>query len=263
MLVSKTAGTSSSNASSAYTSPLVVVVMLVTMAVEVHVLVSFKSLRLHLLLVRLRATLILVQLGSTTALERILSAAGELVESLGRQDGSTVVHGFEMMCLMDGDGGVDNVRLNNLLVNDGLDMLVDVMVDTLTTDDRSGLLGSAGLVGDGCVLVPSGITLKGGSNVAIVAMVELLVLNGNDVVSVLLRKSLFVCDGLDGSMVMMLMNLLINSSGYMLMLVRHDMLLSGGSSNIFLDSGLVLSVVREERGNSVLSFLHCECLLRV
>lgn len=189
MLVGKTAGTSSSNASSAYTSPLVVVVMLITMAVEVHVLVSFKSLRLHLLLVRLRAALILVQLGSTTALERILSAAGELVESLGRQDGSTVVHGFEMMGLMDGDGGVDNVGLNNLLVNDGLDMLVDVMVDALTADDRSGLPGSASLVGDGCVLVPSGIALKGGSNVAIVAMVELLVLNGNDVVSVLLRTA--------------------------------------------------------------------------
>lgn len=88
---------------------------------------------------------------------------------------------------MNRDGGVDDVGLNNLLVDDRLDMLVDVVVDTLTADDRSNLLGSASLVGDGGILVPSGITLKGGSDVAIIAVVELLVLNGNDVVGVLLR----------------------------------------------------------------------------
>lgn len=56
-----------------------------------------------------------------------------------------------------------------------------------------------------------------------------------------------MCDGLDGSMVMVLVNLLINSSGYILMLVRHDVLLGSGSSNILLNGGLVLSIVREER----------------
>lgn len=185
MLVSHAGGTSRANTSSADSGTFVVV--LVTVAVEVHVLVSVESLRLHLLLVRLRAALVLVQLGSRTALESILSAAGKLVESLGRQDGGTVVDGLEVVSLVDGDGGVDDVGLNDLLVDDGLDVLVDVVVDTLTADDRSDLLGSASLMGGGCVLVPSGITLKCGSDIAIVAVVELLVLNGNNVVSVLLR----------------------------------------------------------------------------
>lgn len=69
-----------------------------------------------------------------------------------------------------------------------------------------------------------------------------------------------MCDGLDSGMVMVLVNLLIDGSGHILMLVRHDVLLGGSSSNILLDGSLVLSIVREERGNGVLSFLHCECL---
>jgi len=257
VLVSKASSTSRSNASSADSSTVVVVVVLVAMAVKMHVLITLEGLSLHLLLVRLRAALILVQLSRRTTLERILSATGELVKRLGRQDRGTVVDGLKVMGFVDRDGGVDNVGLNNLLVDDGLNVLVDVVVDTLTADDRSDLLGSTRLMGDGCVPVLGGITLKGGSDIAFITVVELFVLNGNNVVSVLLRESLLVCDGLDGRVVMVLVNLLINSSGYLLMLVRHDMLLSDGSSNILVNGGLVFSIVREERGNGLLGFLHC------
>jgi hypothetical protein len=55
---------------------------------------------------------------------------------------------------------------------------------------------------------------------------------------------------------MLLMNLLVESSGYALMLVRLDLLLNDMRSDIFVDSSLVLSVVGKEARNGLLCFLH-------
>lgn len=63
-------------------------------------------------------------------------------------------------------------------------------------------------------------------------------------------------DGLDGSLMMMLMHLTINSCSHLLMLLRVDMLLSDWVANIFIDDSIVLSILGDDLGNGGLSFLH-------
>jgi hypothetical protein len=50
----------------------------------------------------------------------------ELVDADGRESGGAVVLGSMVVDLVDGDGGVHNLRLDDLLVKDGLNLLVDV-----------------------------------------------------------------------------------------------------------------------------------------
>lgn len=69
-------------------------------------------------------------------------------------------------------------------------------------------------------------------------------------------QSLLVSNRLNSCMMVLLMNLLVKSSGHSLMLMRHNMLLSDVRLNIFVDSGSVLSVVGKEARNGLLCFLH-------
>ena len=66
--------------------------------------------------------------------------SGVLLEGLGGQGGGLVVDGRGVVRLVDGDGAVDDVRGDGLLVDDGLDVLVDVVVDMLA-GDGGGRLG--------------------------------------------------------------------------------------------------------------------------
>jgi len=49
-----------------------------------------------------------------------------------------------MVNLMNGDGGVDNIGLDNLLVDNGLDGLVDVMMNVLASDGGCYALARCG-----------------------------------------------------------------------------------------------------------------------
>jgi len=161
------------------------------------------------------------------------------------------------MSLVNRNSGVDHMRLNNLLLNDRLNVLMDVVMDSLAADNRGGFLRSGSVMSDRGISVPRCILLKRGPDIPLIAVVELLVLHSSHVVVVLLRKSLPVCDGLHSGVVMMLVNLLVYGSLNMLMLVRLDMLLCDGGSDLLIDGRLVLAIVREERGNGGLCFLHC------
>lgn len=45
--------------------------------------------------------------------------------------------GLDVMSLMDWGGGVHDMGSNRLLLDDGLDMLVDVVMDMLAREDRT------------------------------------------------------------------------------------------------------------------------------
>jgi hypothetical protein len=75
-------------------------------------------------------------LGDTLKLVVALLAAGEstalgleLLHGHGWESSSLMVGSLVMVNLMDGDGSVDNVGLDGLLLNNGLDSLVDVLND--------------------------------------------------------------------------------------------------------------------------------------
>lgn len=52
--------------------------------------------------------------------------------------GSSVVLSLVLVNLVDGDGGMNDRGLNSLLLDDGLDVLVDVVVDVLTSNGVPG-----------------------------------------------------------------------------------------------------------------------------
>lgn len=63
-------------------------------------------------------------------------------------------------------------------------------------------------------------------------------------------------DGLNSCVVVLLVNLLIESSSHVLMSVRADMLLGDMRPDILIDSGLVLSIVGEEARDGLLCLFH-------
>lgn len=114
-------------------------VVLVAVRVQVQALVAFQLLRLHLPVVWVGAAFVFVEVCNSAALKDVGAAGpGELLEGLGRQDGSAVVDGFGVVSLVNGDGGVDDLRSVDFLLDHGLDVLVHMVVDVLASDDGSG-----------------------------------------------------------------------------------------------------------------------------
>lgn len=237
------------------TSVRLVLAVVVTVAVEMHALVTLELLALELSSVWLRATLELSELLGSS-LSKSSTLRSELVKSLDREGGSAMVHGGGMVSLVNGDCCMDNVRLNSFFLDNRLDMLMDMVMNSLSCHDRSSLSRSCGAVSCGCILESGGFAVQGSPRFLVVSMVELLVFNRRHVVVVLLRENFLVCNWLHSCVMMLLMNLLVESSGYALMLVRLDLLLNDMRSDIFVDSSLVLSVVGKEARNGLLCFLH-------
>lgn len=65
-------------------------------------------------------------------------------------------------------------------------------------------------------------------------------------------------DGLNSCVMVLLVNLLIESSSHVLMSVRADMLLGDMRPDVLVDSGLVLSIVGEEARDGLLCLFHFE-----
>lgn len=103
-----------------------------------------------------------------------------------------MVDGRGVVRLVDGDGAVDDVRGDGLLVDDGLDVLVDVVVDVLAGDGGGRLGRVRGLVGDGGVLVVGGVLVQLCAQLGLVAVLVLGVLDGVDDVGGLLGPALIL-----------------------------------------------------------------------
>jgi len=168
-----------------------------------------------------------------------------------------VVLGLIVVDFMDWDGGVDDGRLDGLLLDDWLDGLVDVVVNVLARQgwcSGRSVLSLSDLFG---ALELSSLSLESLSHVLIVAVVDLAVLSANQVVRVLLRKNLTVLDGLDGGVVVILVNLAVDDLLGFLVLGAGDVLILNSWVHCLVDSGFVLSILGEEVGHCGLSFIHC------
>lgn len=82
------------------------------------------------------------------------------------------------------------------LLNNGLDGLVDVVVNVLASNDGSGRAGLGGLTLDALVDELSGLTLETGGYLLGVAVLEVSMLDTGKLVLVLLRQDLTVEHGL-------------------------------------------------------------------
>jgi hypothetical protein len=159
----------------------------------------------------------------------------------GRKSRGAVVLGSVVVNLVDGDGGVDNVGLDGLLVDNGLDGLVDVVVDVLTTDGGGNRLGVDSLDLSALVSKLGSLGSKALLDLGVVAVLERAVLDGGKVVVVLLRENLAVLDGLDRGVVVVLVNLLVDGSLDLLVLLELMALVGDSGSDLLVDSGVVVS----------------------
>jgi len=178
----------------------------------------------------------------------VLSASGqtalvllELAHADGRQGADLVVLGFVVVHLMDWHGGVHDVGLDGFTLNDGLDRLVDVVVDVLAGDggiDGASLLRlrCPGLVAEarGCL----GQLLL---HLVIFAVVELALLRSGDVVVMLLWQNLLVVYGLDSRVVVVLVDLLVDGGGDVLVLLGLDGLFRHSRRDILVDGRVMVA----------------------
>lgn len=186
----------------------------------------------------------------------------ELGHGHGRKLRGLVVSGSVVVDLVDGDGGVDHVGLDGLLVDDGLDGLVDVVVDVLAADGSVGTL-AVGSSLDYALVLEGGLL---GSKIPLggigVPVVELAVLDGAKLRGVLLRKNLAVVDGLDSAVVVVLVNFLVNSSVDLLVDVRLDNLLLHCGRNSLVDGGVMVTRLGHEVVDCCFGLVHFDwCLI--
>lgn len=131
----------------------------------------------------------------TTA--ELSTLALELVHGDGWELGSIVVLSLVLVDLMDWNGGVDDGRLDSLLLDDRLDILVHMVVDVLAGNGGVGRLGVLGLANCTGILELGGLGSELLLDVVVVAVLDVAVLDADHVVGVLLGESLLVLDGLD------------------------------------------------------------------
>jgi len=165
----------------------------------------------------------------------------EVAHGHGWKSSSLVVCSSVVVDLMDGNGGVDNIGLDNLSLDYWLDCLVDVVVNMLSSNSGCSTLALCGSI-DTPLIAELSLFLRqvllGGF---VVTVVKLAVLDSTELGSVLLWKDLTVLDWLDGAVVVVLVNLLVDSSVDLLVLVGLDDLLGDCRGNCLVDSGVMVA----------------------
>jgi len=170
----------------------------------------------------------------------------EVVHAHCRESRGTVVLSGVVVNLMNWYRCVDNMWLNGLLLNDGLDGLVDMVVHMLASD---GWLRGAGtltlnvglLVAELCLL-----GLKLALHLVGVVVLVRTMLSWQSLVVMLLRENLRVLYRLHGCVVVILVDLLVNSSGLSLVLLTLHCLLLDSGGDFLVNGGVVVPGRRHE-----------------
>jgi len=160
--------------------------------------------------------------------------------------------------LMDWDCCMNNVGLDSLLVNDWLDRLVDVVMNVLSGDCWGHCLGFGGSVAGGRILELGSFLLKTLGNIMFVAMLVVAVLYSSKVVCMLFWQNLLVMHWLNGGVIMILMNLLVNGGLDVFVFCWSDSLLLNSWCYTLVDGGVMVASLAHEAGNCCLCFIHCD-----
>lgn len=161
------------------------------------------------------------------------TAAGcEGFESL---HGDTVSLSSGVVAFMDG----------NSSVNDWLNRFMNMMVNMLALDSGCSGCCMSGFTGMGGVLELGSLTLESLASLVVIAVMELLVDHILHLVMVLFRENLLVLNWLDSGVVVVLVDLTINSLGELLVARRFNVLVGGSWSNALGNVGSVASFASE------------------
>lgn len=126
-------------------------------------------------------------------------------------------------------------------LDNGLDGLVNVMVDVLASNHRCDSVCVNSFGDDTLILELSSLAGEAGLDLSSVSVLESAVLNSDEVVGVLLGKDLTVGDGLYGGVVVVLVNLLVDGGSDLLVLSRSDGLVENSGCDALVDSGVVVT----------------------
>jgi hypothetical protein len=169
-----------------------------------------------------------------------------------------VVGGLVVVNLVDRNGSVNNIRLDGLLLDNRLDGLMDVVVDVLTSNGGSLALAVGVSINNALILELSLLFYKVALGGIVVAVVKFAVLNSAKLSSVLFREDLTILDGLNGTVVVVLVYLLVDRGLNLLMRVRLNDLVLDSRSNSLVDGCVVVSRLGHEVSDSCLGLIHCD-----
>lgn len=161
----------------------------------------------------------------------------------------------DVVCLVNGHSGVDDLWLVGLLVDDWLDGLVHVVVNVLARHSWQGRGSLSRWLNDATVLELAELSSYPLRGLSFIVMSESLLDGVDKVVRVLLWKRLLVSDWLNSGVVVMLVHLSVDGLDCLLMSVWLDGLGSDGGVDYLIDIGLVATIAREV-GNGVSCCFH-------
>jgi len=159
-----------------------------------------------------------------------------------------VVGSSVVVNLVNRNGGVNNVRLDDLLLDDRLDSLVDVVVNVLAANGGCDTLALSGALYPPLVAELSLFLNKVPLGGVMVAVVKLAMLDTTELGSVCLGKHFTVLDRLDCAVVVVLMNLLVDSGVDLLVLVRLHSLVNNSRGDSLVDCGIMMTGLLGEVG---------------
>lgn len=152
----------------------------------------------------------------------------ELGHGDGREGRSSVVLSLVLVNLVDRNGGVDDRWLDGLLLDDGLDGLVDVVVDVLASNGWGGSRCVLSLANGALILELGSLGCETLLYMVVVSVLDVALLSSSHVVAVLLWEDLAVLDGLHGGVIVVLVDLAIHGSLDLLLLGTSDVLVLNG-----------------------------------
>jgi hypothetical protein len=165
----------------------------------------------------------------------------ELVHCHGRESGSLMVGSSVVVNLVDGNGGVDYVGLDDLLLDNRLDSLVNVVVDMLAADSGCDTLALCGGLYPPLVAELSLLLNKVPLNRVMVAVVKLAMLYTTKLGGVCLGKHLTILDWLDCAVVVVLVDLLVDSGVDLLVYVRLHSLVDNRGGDSLVDGSVMVT----------------------
>lgn len=182
----------------------------------------------------------------------------EFVHCHGGECLGVMVAGGVMVSLVDRDGGVDDFGLDDLLVDDWLNSLVHMMVDTLASNGRSNFLSVLRVVRDRGVSELGTLLLEPHPGLVGLVMFDVAVFDVTHPMLVLLWQDFFGLDRLDRGMVVILVCLLVHGSLHMFMTRWRYTLIGNSGSGLFIDSSMVVTSLAKEITNGSFSSIHFE-----
>ena len=132
------------------------------------------------------------------------------------------------------------------------------MVHVLSANSRVNTLAVGGVLNAALVSKASLVVDQGPLSGIGIAVVKLAVLNSTELSSVLLWQDLTVVDGLDSAVVVVLVNLLVDGGDVLLVLLPLDSLVLDGRGDLLVNSGVVVARLGHEVLDGSLGGIHCD-----